>query len=188
MRAAAALRRPVIFMAGLYCGGNRYRVVFRPLADFSQRGPLTRERAVCAAIERYVALLEEYCRSEPYNWFNFYDFWGEVCVRWLTFACAVLGCTSTLGVRPLQCVAAEPPTDPAVFEQLLQRLSERRHGHVAFTEVQQLSILDEPCTPPASCSTTPRTVWRSEPSSRVQRTCCSRRVRSRWSAVIGGAA
>jgi len=77
MRAAAALRRPVIFMAGLYRGGNRYRVVFRPLADFSQPGPLTRELAVGAAIERYVALLEEYCRSEPYNWFNFYDFWGE---------------------------------------------------------------------------------------------------------------
>jgi len=77
MRAAAALRRPVLFMAGLYRGGNCYRVVFRPLADFSQPGPLARERALCAAIERYVALLEEYCRSEPYNWFNFYDFWGE---------------------------------------------------------------------------------------------------------------
>jgi hypothetical protein len=76
MRAAAALRRPVIFMAGLYRGGNRYQVIFRPLADFSQPGPLTRERAVRAAIERYVALLEECCRSEPYNWFNFYDFWG----------------------------------------------------------------------------------------------------------------
>jgi len=76
MRAAAALRRPVIFMAGLYRGGNRYQVIFRPLADFSQPGPLTRERAVRAAIERYVVLLEECCRSEPYNWFNFYDFWG----------------------------------------------------------------------------------------------------------------
>ncbi len=77
MRAAAALRRPVLFMAGLYRGGNRYRVVFRPLADFSQPDPLGRERAVHAAIGRYVALLEEYCRTDPCNWFNFYDFWGE---------------------------------------------------------------------------------------------------------------
>jgi predicted LPLAT superfamily acyltransferase len=76
MRAAAALRRPVIFMAGLYRGGNRYRVVFRPLADFSETGPNTRQRAVHAGIERYVALLEECCRSDPYNWFNFFDFWG----------------------------------------------------------------------------------------------------------------
>jgi predicted LPLAT superfamily acyltransferase len=76
MRAAAALRRPVIFMAGLYRGGNRYQVVFRPLADFSQPSPTSRTQAVRAAIERYVALLEQCCRSDPYNWFNFYDFWG----------------------------------------------------------------------------------------------------------------
>jgi predicted LPLAT superfamily acyltransferase len=75
MRVAAALRRPVIFMAGLYRGGNRYHVVFRPLADFSQLAPGTRDAAVSAAIERYVALLEEGCRRDPYNWFNFYDFW-----------------------------------------------------------------------------------------------------------------
>jgi predicted LPLAT superfamily acyltransferase len=76
MRVAAALRAPVFFMVALYRGGNRYRVVFRPLADFSGPGSLGRERAVRAGIERYVALLEEYCRSDPYNWFNFYDFWG----------------------------------------------------------------------------------------------------------------
>jgi len=75
MRVAAALRRPVIFMAGLYRGGNRYHVVFRPLADFSQPLSGTREAAVRSAIERYVALLEEGCRGDPYNWFNFYDFW-----------------------------------------------------------------------------------------------------------------
>ena len=75
MRAAAALRRPVIFMTALYRGDNRYHVVFRQLADFSQRASGGREAAVRAAIERYVALLEQYCRSDPYNWFNFYDFW-----------------------------------------------------------------------------------------------------------------
>ena len=63
-------------MAGLYRGGNRYRVVFLPLADFSQPSPLGRTQAVRAAIERYVALLEQCCREDPYNWFNFYDFWG----------------------------------------------------------------------------------------------------------------
>jgi predicted LPLAT superfamily acyltransferase len=24
---------------------------------------------------RYAQLLEQYTRSDPYNWFNFYDFW-----------------------------------------------------------------------------------------------------------------
>jgi predicted LPLAT superfamily acyltransferase len=75
MRVAAALRCPVIFMAGLYRGGNRYHVVFQPLADFSQLTRDARQAAVRGAIERYVALLEEACRRDPYNWFNFYDFW-----------------------------------------------------------------------------------------------------------------
>ena len=75
MRVAAAMRCPVIFMTGLYRGGNRYHVVFRQLADFSLPHALSRDAQVRAAIERYVALLEEFCRSDTYNWFNFYDFW-----------------------------------------------------------------------------------------------------------------
>lgn len=77
MRAAAILRRPVMFMAGLYRGGNRYHVVFERIADFSMTSPGTRDDAVRAAVERYAALLDKYCRSDPYNWFNFFDFWQE---------------------------------------------------------------------------------------------------------------
>ena len=76
MRAAAALRQPVIFMAGLYRGGNRYHVVFEELADFSTTPTKERQAALQAALRRYAALLEKYCRSDPYNWFNFYDFWA----------------------------------------------------------------------------------------------------------------
>jgi predicted LPLAT superfamily acyltransferase len=74
-RMAAVLRRPVIFMVGLYLGGNRYAVHFEPLADFSETPPSQRRAAIEAAIARYVALLETHCRSTPYNWFNFFDFW-----------------------------------------------------------------------------------------------------------------
>jgi predicted LPLAT superfamily acyltransferase len=77
MRAAAALRQPVIFMAGLYRGANCYHVVFEELADFSAIAPGERRAAVQAAMARYASLLEKYCRSDPYNWFNFYDFWAE---------------------------------------------------------------------------------------------------------------
>ena len=77
MRAAAILRRSVIFMVGLYRGGNRYRVVFEPVADFSSTSPKTRDEAVRVAVERYAALLDKYCRSDPFNWFNFFDFWQE---------------------------------------------------------------------------------------------------------------
>jgi predicted LPLAT superfamily acyltransferase len=75
MRVAAALRRPVIFMTGLFRGGNRYHVVFHQLADFSQPSPAGRDTAVREAIADYARLLERYARSDPYNWFNFYDFW-----------------------------------------------------------------------------------------------------------------
>ena len=38
-RMAALLRRPVVFMTGLYLGGNRYAIHFDPLADFSAVAP-----------------------------------------------------------------------------------------------------------------------------------------------------
>jgi predicted LPLAT superfamily acyltransferase len=75
IRAAAVLRSPVFFMLGLYKGGNRYHVIFEPLADFRHTRSNERESAVEAAIRRYAALLEKYCRDDPYNWFNFFDFW-----------------------------------------------------------------------------------------------------------------
>jgi len=75
MRAAAILRRPVFFMLGLYRGGNRYHVVFEPIADFSDVTPKSRDAAVRVAVERYAELLDRHCRNDPYNWFNFFDFW-----------------------------------------------------------------------------------------------------------------
>ena len=74
-RMAAILRRPVLFMTGLYRGGNRYDIHFEALADFSKVPPRGRTLAVQAAMARYAALLAYYCRSAPYNWFNFFDFW-----------------------------------------------------------------------------------------------------------------
>ncbi len=77
MRAAAILRCPVFFMAGLYRGKNHYHVVFEPVADFSSTPAAPRHLAVRSAIDRYAALLDQYCRSDPYNWFNFHDFWRK---------------------------------------------------------------------------------------------------------------
>ena len=78
-RLAQVLRRPVIFMAGLYNGGRSYDVRLEPLADFSlpAHTPAEREQQVQAAVLAYVARLEALCRESPYNWFNFHDFWRE---------------------------------------------------------------------------------------------------------------
>lgn len=75
MRAAAVLRRPVFFITGIYKGGNRYHAVFEKLADFTGIRAGEREAVVEAAIRAYAALLEKHCREDPYNWFNFFDFW-----------------------------------------------------------------------------------------------------------------
>ncbi len=83
-RMAAMLKRPVVFIVGLYRGGNRYEVRYEPLFDFStvanEPGPeraAAISAAVDAAIANYVARLEHFCRDAPYNWFNFYDFWND---------------------------------------------------------------------------------------------------------------
>jgi len=65
-------------------------------------------------------------------------------VRRVLPACAVLACTLSLVSQPLPCTAAEPAGDAAAFGELLKLLAARQHGHVTFTEVQQLSILDQP--------------------------------------------
>jgi len=76
-RMAAMLRRPVFSMAGLYLGGNRYRIHFEPLADFSAVERGGRDRAIAAAMQQYAHGLTRLCRLAPYNWFNFFDFWKK---------------------------------------------------------------------------------------------------------------
>ncbi|KHK53702.1 acyl-CoA synthetase [Ralstonia sp. A12] len=74
---AAMLKRPVLFMSGLHLGGNRYAVQFDKLADFTNLQREDRAAAVQAALARYVEHVEHCCRTAPYNWFNFFDFWQD---------------------------------------------------------------------------------------------------------------
>ncbi|MFZ2650403.1 MAG: acyl-CoA synthetase [Burkholderiaceae bacterium] len=78
-RLAALLRRPIVFMTGLYLGGNRYQIRFVDLADFSQAAPdgASSDERIAAALQSYVATLEALCFEAPYNWFNFFDFWAD---------------------------------------------------------------------------------------------------------------
>lgn len=76
-RMAAILRRPVVFMVGLYLGGNRYEIHFEKLADFSLVAKGERQPEMQRAMARYAASLEKYCRRAPYNWFNFFNFWAS---------------------------------------------------------------------------------------------------------------
>ncbi len=70
-RLAALLRAPVVFMAGMYLGGNRYHLCFEPIADFGANA----HDGIEAAQQRFATRLAHWCRQAPWNWFNFYDFW-----------------------------------------------------------------------------------------------------------------
>jgi predicted LPLAT superfamily acyltransferase len=75
-RLAAMLGHPVYFMAGVFRGGNQYDIHLELVKDFSNfRGD--KDAAIRQAMTRYVALLEMHCKSAPYNWFNYFDFWQE---------------------------------------------------------------------------------------------------------------
>lgn len=75
-RLAAILRRPIVFMAGLYRGGGRYDIHFELLSEPDATGAGASEQAIEEMMRRYVARLEHYCRLAPYNWFNFHEFFG----------------------------------------------------------------------------------------------------------------
>ena len=74
---AAVLQVPVQLAFGLYRGGNRYDLVFEPFSDGLAIPRRERAAAVPALIRRYAARLEHHVRDAPFNWFNFYDFWGD---------------------------------------------------------------------------------------------------------------
>jgi predicted LPLAT superfamily acyltransferase/uncharacterized membrane protein len=72
---ASALELPIVLCFGLYRGGNRYDVYFETLAERLQIPRAERSAQLAQWTQRYAARLEHYTRIDPYNWFNFYDFW-----------------------------------------------------------------------------------------------------------------
>lgn len=85
LRLARVTGAPVVSVFGLFCGGNRYEIVFESLAGRVKHAPAgmgaTPPSAADAVslddcLAAYVASLERHARRCPYNWFNFYDYWS----------------------------------------------------------------------------------------------------------------
>jgi predicted LPLAT superfamily acyltransferase len=70
---AARSGAPVVMCFGLYEGGNRYRIEFVEFGPGAARA--SRGAALQGVVDRYAALLEQYARQYPLNWFNFYPYW-----------------------------------------------------------------------------------------------------------------
>jgi predicted LPLAT superfamily acyltransferase len=73
---ASALKVPVVLFVCLYLGGNHYKEYFELFADEMVLERRNRDADLEKWVRRYAERLEYYCRLSPYNWFNFYDFWG----------------------------------------------------------------------------------------------------------------
>jgi predicted LPLAT superfamily acyltransferase len=73
---AALLECPVYLAVGLYTSPNRYDFHCEPLFERVALPRERREEALRDCARAYAARLEALCRRAPYNWFNFFDFWG----------------------------------------------------------------------------------------------------------------
>jgi predicted LPLAT superfamily acyltransferase len=72
---AARSGAAVLACFGLHEGANRYTIVFENLGPAP--APDARGAALQPALDRYTALLEQYARQHPLNWFNFYPYWVD---------------------------------------------------------------------------------------------------------------
>jgi len=73
----AVLSAPVVLFYGVHTGRRRYHVHFEHFADRIVLQRSRRAEDTADWIRRYAGRLEAYCRSYPFNWFNFYDFWDR---------------------------------------------------------------------------------------------------------------
>jgi predicted LPLAT superfamily acyltransferase len=74
---ASTLQVPVVLCFGVYRGGRRYALSFELFAERVEIPRDARNQALDEVLQRYAQRLEHYARLEPYNWFNFYDFWQQ---------------------------------------------------------------------------------------------------------------
>lgn len=73
---ASLLECPVLLLFCLKRAG-RYHIIFEHFADRIAIPRRQREAVLQDCVTRYASRLEHYCAAEPYQWFNFFDFWGQ---------------------------------------------------------------------------------------------------------------
>ncbi len=74
---ASLLGCPVLLVLALRRGAQRYQVFTELLAEKVQLPRGGREEAVRELLTSYAARLEHHCQRAPYEWFNFFDYWGD---------------------------------------------------------------------------------------------------------------
>ena len=73
---AAILECPVQLIFCLKRAG-RYHIIFEHFSGSIMIPRKDRSEILDACASRYAARLEHYCATDPYKWFNFFDFWNQ---------------------------------------------------------------------------------------------------------------
>ena len=74
---AHILKKPVIVFFGIYVGGNKYEIHFQELRGGFKEGRSSREDDIKKDAQLYMSHIQDMLKKHPFNWFNFYDYWGE---------------------------------------------------------------------------------------------------------------
>jgi len=74
---ASILQVPVIQFYGIYLGGNRYKFIIEELMEVNSAPRKERDEIVEKHMKIYTHSLEQKIKQYPYNWFNFFDYWGD---------------------------------------------------------------------------------------------------------------
>ena len=74
---AGVLKVPVVLFFGIYKGGNRYDIYFEKLTDQFPMDGKDEESSKQKWMQQYVNRLAHHSKQNPFNWFNFFDYWEE---------------------------------------------------------------------------------------------------------------
>jgi predicted LPLAT superfamily acyltransferase len=74
---AALLDCPILMILAFREASGRYSVFAEKLADRVHAPRREREKRVAELLAAYAARLEHYCKRHPFQWFNFFDYWGD---------------------------------------------------------------------------------------------------------------
>ena len=74
---ASILQVPVLLFFGVYKGGNQYSIHIEKLTDSIPAARQNRDEIVAQYVQKYTDTIEVMIKRYPYNWFNFYDYWGD---------------------------------------------------------------------------------------------------------------
>lgn len=74
---AGLLGCPIFFMVALRVAPAFYRVHAEVLAERVKLARAERDKTIHEVATAYAGRLEHYCTLAPYEWFNFFDFWGD---------------------------------------------------------------------------------------------------------------